>query len=94
VVTNFSPGETVDVLLIDRTLHMLPEEATRVSVLESLIRAVGRGGWVLLLDEPSNMGAFERVLLGQAPPWSLCYQGTPRASLRPVTGTMFTQRPD
>jgi len=92
-VVTYRPDRKVDVLLIDRTLHMLPSEEVRIRVLSTLIRAVRPGGWLLLLDEPSNMAAFERVLVEQSPPWTIDFRGTRGDRNRPVTGRLFARHP-
>ena len=88
-ITEWTPAGAVDVLLIDRTLHMLPGEATRIRVLAALLPAVRPGGWLLLLDEPSNMAAFRDCL---GPGWRAEFRGTPRHKDRPETGTLLARR--
>ena len=57
-ITTFVPAGEFDVLLIDRTLHMLPEK-DRLDVLKRLISHVIVGGWALIADERSNMQMFK-----------------------------------
>lgn len=56
----FVPEGKFDVLLIDRTLHMLLEK-DRLEVLNRLIDSVSDEGWVLISDEPSNMQEFKGI---------------------------------
>lgn len=60
-IVSFVPDGDFDVVLIDRTLHMLTE-AERLAVLARLIDHVVPGGLVLIADEPSNMAGFRAVL--------------------------------
>lgn len=56
------------VLLIDRTLHMLPENE-RHDVLARLINAVPNGGWALIADEVPNMRGFKGVFEASGQAW-------------------------
>lgn len=67
-IVTFVPEGVFDVILIDRTLHMLAER-DRLDVLERLIRAVAKGGWVLIADERSNMQGFKDVFGACADAW-------------------------
>lgn len=60
-VRNFVPSSTFDVIVIDRTLHMLnPEE--RQSTLCCLLKgATHDGSAVLIADERSNISSFEAI---------------------------------
>ena len=49
-LTAFTPEGLFDVILFDRTLHMLPE-APRLAVLGRLLDHADAGGWVLIADE-------------------------------------------
>lgn len=60
-VTDYKPDGMFDVILVDRTLHMLSEEP-RLSVLEQLLDHVDVDGWVLIADEATNNGGFEAVI--------------------------------
>lgn len=67
-IETFVPETAYDVVLIDRTLHMLPEEE-RLEVLERLICSVPKGGWVLIADERSNMQGFKDVFAASIDAW-------------------------
>lgn len=69
-ISNFIPEGQFDVLLIDRTLHMLPKKE-RHDVLARLIDAVLNGGWVLIADERSNMQGFKDVFAGGGQAWEI-----------------------
>lgn len=68
-VTTYLPEGLFDVILIDRTLHMLaaPE---RSSVLKRLLDHVGDGGWVLIADEATNIPKFKAVIAAHDAKWT------------------------
>jgi len=68
IVTYVPPGE-FEVILIDRTLHML-SKTERLAVLERLICHVADGGWVLIADERSNLPGFRDVFAASAADWT------------------------
>lgn len=67
-LVTFVPESAFDVILIDRTLHMLVEEK-RLEVLERLICSLCKGGWVLIADERSNMQGFKDVFAASVDAW-------------------------
>ena len=69
-VRDYTPDGPADLLLIDRTLHMLNRD-DRLAVLVRLLDAVKGGGWLLLADEPSNIPEFKACLGGHDPGWTL-----------------------
>lgn len=81
-IVTFDPAGAFDVVLIDRTLHMLGE-ADRLAVLKRLIAVVPKGGWVLIADEASNMAGFRGVLASSPATWATTYE---------KGGTLFVQR--
>lgn len=68
-IVSFVPEGLFDVILIDRTLHMLPEKE-RLEVLERLIGFVPKGGWVLIADERVNIKGFKNVIAASAEVWT------------------------
>lgn len=60
-IADHAPDGTFDVILIDRTLHMLARPA-RLRVLSGLLDHTVPGGWLVIADEPSNMADFEATL--------------------------------
>ncbi len=68
-IANYTPEGTFDVVLIDRTLHML-EQSARLAVLEALLDHVATDGRVLIADERSNISAFEHVIADHAGAWT------------------------
>lgn len=69
-ISEFVPEQSFDILLIDRTLHMLPEPA-RLAALAQLIPAVVPGGWVLIADEHANMAGFKSVFADHGAEWQI-----------------------
>lgn len=67
-IVSFVPEGDFDIVLIDRTLHMLIE-AERHAVLARLIGHVRPGGWVLIADERSNIPGFKAVLSAAGDDW-------------------------
>lgn len=68
-VSDYTPEGKFDVVLVDRTLHMLPKPA-RLSVLQRLLDHVNEGGWVLIADEKSNMRDFVTVFANSKFEWT------------------------
>ncbi len=60
-ITKFTPEGMFDVLLIDRTLHMLGED-DRHAVLAKLLKHLRPLGYLLIADEASNISGFKRVI--------------------------------
>ena len=67
-VSSFTPEGTFDVVLIDRTLHMLPT-SDRLATLAILLDHVADKGWVLIADEASNMADFVDVISAHKAAW-------------------------
>ena len=81
-IVEFRPEGTVDVLLLDRTLHMLDEEQ-RLSVFVRLVDHVAPGGWVLISDEKPNIPGFRQVLADHRADWRTVHE---------KAGWLFVQR--
>ena len=67
-MTSFKPSGLFDVILIDRTLHMLPTDA-RLAALARLIHHLAPQGWLVIADEAPNMAGFQAILDADATPW-------------------------
>lgn len=59
-----------DVIIVDRTLHMLAEPAARVGVLERLMAQTVDGSFMLIADERVNLSAFEEAFETSRFVWS------------------------
>lgn len=68
-ISTWQPDGAFDVILVDRTLHMLARP-TRLTVLKRLLNHVVPNGWMLIADEASNMEAFETVIAAHEAHWS------------------------
>lgn len=66
----YEPSGSYDVVLLDRTLHMLAEPE-RLHVLKQVSRVTRAGGSVLIADEPSNMAAIKAFFQDDAPQWTV-----------------------
>lgn len=80
-IVSFDPPDTFDVIVIDRTLHML-ERADRLDVLRRLVGRIDAGGYLLIADEPSNLPDFSDVLENAPGRWSM---------VRREMGILFSQ---
>ncbi|MCK0138611.1 class I SAM-dependent methyltransferase [Aliiroseovarius sp. F47248L] len=60
-IITYQPDGVFDVILIDRTLHMLTR-SVRLDVLARLLDHLADRGWLLIADEPSNIADFERTV--------------------------------
>ncbi|MGB7317915.1 MAG: class I SAM-dependent methyltransferase [Planktotalea sp.] len=80
-ITTWQPDGSFDVLLCDRTLHMLPK-AIHNNVLKNLMAHVAPNGFVFLLDETSNMTALKETIASA---------GRPLSILREAKGDYFIQ---
>lgn len=65
----YAPDGLFDVVVMDRTLHML-DEAQRLAVFERLIGHVAPKGWVLIVDESPNIAGLKRVLGADGATWT------------------------
>lgn len=61
--------ERYDLLLIDRTLHMILNDAERAKALAHLLGFMAPQGYVLIADEPSNMAGLRAVLNARPYRW-------------------------
>ena len=57
------------VILIYSTLHMLAPPV-RLAVLETLLDHVNESGWLLIVDEASNIKDFDRVIVVRDLKWN------------------------
>lgn len=64
----FQPEGRYDVLLVDRTLHML-DATERSAVLARYLDCVEAGGYVLIADQRTNIPALEAVLEADSRDW-------------------------
>lgn len=67
-IATYEPDGTFDVILIDRTLHMLARPA-RLSALKTMLDHLNDQGWLLIADEASNIEDFEKIILAHSAKW-------------------------
>ena len=67
-ITDFKPDEPFDIVLIDRTLHMLDKPA-RLGALHNLLPFVKPDGWLLIADETKNIPDFVDLLDASGMDW-------------------------
>lgn len=62
-IVTYQPTEKFDVVILDRTLHMLPHVADRLTVLATAISALRPHGHILIADEKPNLPALHDFLV-------------------------------
>lgn len=67
-IATYKPDGMFDIILVDRTLHMLTKQP-RLSVLKKLLDHAAVDGWVLIADEESNIRDFKGVMLAHELDW-------------------------
>ena len=67
-VASYEPDGLFDIVLIDRTLHMLTREI-RLDTLKTMLDHVSKTGWILIADEVSNIEDFEHVVSAHCADW-------------------------
>jgi 2-polyprenyl-3-methyl-5-hydroxy-6-metoxy-1,4-benzoquinol methylase len=67
-IASYKPDGIFHVILIDRTLHMLTQQA-RLSTLKTMLDHVSKQGWILIADEVSNIKDFEMVVTEHPANW-------------------------
>ncbi|MDC0736947.1 class I SAM-dependent methyltransferase [Cognatishimia sp. SS12] len=71
-ITKYTPDGNFEIILIDRTLHML-DQAAQQQVLATLLDHVTPQGWVLIADETSNIAGFQQTIAAHHCAWSTQY---------------------
>lgn len=69
-ITGPLPDRRVDVVLLDRTLHML-ERHSRPPVLSSLLDRIDPGGFCVIVDEPRHIDEFVVTARTHPAEWEL-----------------------
>lgn len=82
-ITDYTPQGTFDVIVIDRTLHIL-DGASRLAVFARLLDHVAAGGWCLVVDEPRNIAALKRVAESHDATWDIT---------KDTRGDLFLRKP-
>lgn len=85
VVTDLSiyqPEGTFDVVVVDRTLHMLKEKE-RLEVLARIINHVAEQGYILIADEKKNLAVMRNFFVGSHNAWR---------TIKAEKGILFVQK--
>ena len=83
-IRSYVPDGQFDIILIDRTLHMLAAQE-RGDVLDRLLDHAGQRGQVLIADEPANIPALRKTIDAHPGRWTVSRQDR---------GYLFAQRGD
>lgn len=81
-IVDYAPAGVFDVMLFDRTLHMLPP-TDRLRVLDRYRKHVGEKGYVLISDERKNLPAMESLFMQSDNTWRIT---------RKTRGLLFFQK--
>lgn len=66
----YETSDQFDVIVVDRTLHML-KPSERIHVLKQISRATRAGGYVLIADEKSNIPAIKQFFADDDHNWTI-----------------------
>lgn len=72
-IVDFQPEERFGVVLIDRVLHMLPDDELRLRVFTRLAGCVEPGGHLLVADTPQNVPAIRASIEDAGDAWTLTF---------------------
>ena len=81
-IVTYEPAGMFDVMLFDRTLHMLPP-TDRLRVLDRYRNHIGEKGYVLISDERKNLPAMENLFMQGDATWRIT---------RKTRGLLFLQK--
>lgn len=70
-ITVYTPSQEFDVVIIDRTLHMLSNQTDRLDVLRKMTNYVVKLGYILIADEKKNIP--EMVDLFETLNWKIVF---------------------
>jgi SAM-dependent methyltransferase len=68
-ICTYTPQRRYDVIVIDRTLHMLAP-ASQDATLKNILGFCADQGWVLIADEPRNMPRFKDTFANDPAKWA------------------------
>ena len=69
-IAAFEPEDPVDVVVLDRVLHMLPDDDPRRGVLSRVIQQIEPAGHLLVADTPKNLPMMRAFVEDEGPTWS------------------------
>ena len=68
-IVEYEPDGMFDVVVLDRVLHMLPEDEAKTAVLHTAVAHLNPNGFILIADEPKNMPLFLDFFDSHAANW-------------------------
>ena len=68
-ISDFTPSESFDAVILDRVLHMLDGDGVRVGILDMASGAILEGGCIAIADTPKNMRMIESYFESRASRW-------------------------
>ena len=69
----YSPTERLDIILFDRTLHMIANTIERENAFSSYLDFIEPQGQIVLIDERKNMAGFHARMDQHMDKWSIAY---------------------
>ena len=69
----YSPTERLDIILFDRTLHMITNTIERENALSRYLDFIRPQGHIVLIDERKNMAGFHACMDQHIDKWSVSY---------------------
>ena len=69
-IADFVPDGIFDVVVVDRTLHML-DAKPRLDTLARLLGCVAPKGWLLIEDERTNIADFKAIIAADTRDWTV-----------------------
>ncbi len=81
-IVGYEPEGLFNMILFDRTLHMLKAH-DQISVLDRYIKHVDGGGYVLISDEKKNLPAMESLFMEKDDHWHI---------MKKTRGLLFLQK--
>jgi 2-polyprenyl-3-methyl-5-hydroxy-6-metoxy-1,4-benzoquinol methylase len=69
----YSPTERLDIILFDRTLHMITNTIDRENAFSKYLDFIQPQGQIVLIDERKNMAGFHTCMDKHLDKWSIAY---------------------
>ena len=69
----YSPTERLDIILFDRTLHMITKTIERENAFSRYLNFIQPQGHIVLIDERKNMAGFHAGIDQHMDKWSVAY---------------------
>ena len=69
----YSPTERLDIILFDRTLHMITNTIERENAFSKYLDFIQPQGQIVLIDERKNMTGFHTCMDKHVDKWSIAY---------------------